>query len=226
MLIDPENLRDLLAALGIIGAAILLWALLTASPAQAQLAVSDAPVEAATADMDQVQEPGILQQDTLSATSLTTGGGGGLFSPFGSTLATWSANLNQGINDPVSLVSWMPGWYPLPPNAAQVAAAVTQLTLNTCAGAIAVANAQTKNFANEDAQLAQIEAHSSQATAMLQATQANTEAILALNQQVQMQRQLEATHITLEAVAVGEQLQERAAAGATTETSLLLGEAP
>jgi hypothetical protein len=61
---------------------------------------------------------------------------------------------------------------------------------------------------------------------MLQATQANTEAILALNQQVQMQRQLEATHITLEAVAVGEQLQERAAAGATTETSLLLGEAP
>jgi len=67
MLIDGDNLRALLFALGIIGAAMLLWALLTASPAQAQLAVSDARVEAATADMDQVQEPGILQQDSQLA---------------------------------------------------------------------------------------------------------------------------------------------------------------
>jgi len=67
MLIDGDNLRALLFALGIIGVVMLLWALFTASPAQAQLAVSAAPVAAATANIDQVQEPGILQQDSRLA---------------------------------------------------------------------------------------------------------------------------------------------------------------
>jgi hypothetical protein len=58
MWIDRDNLRALLLALGIIGAALLLRTLLTANPAQAQRAVSDASVAAVTAAMDQVQEPG------------------------------------------------------------------------------------------------------------------------------------------------------------------------
>jgi hypothetical protein len=64
MVIDGDNLRALLFALGIIGVVMLLWALLTASPAQARLAVSAAPV--AVADMNQMQEPGILSRTASS----------------------------------------------------------------------------------------------------------------------------------------------------------------
>ncbi len=223
MLIDGDNLRDLLFALGIIGAALLLWALLFATPARAQLAVSDAPVEASTADMDTVQEPGILAQDTLSATSLTTGGGGGLFTPIGPMLSNWTSNLNQGINDPSALEEVFPGWEPLNPTAAQDAAAITQLALNTYAGAMAICNAQEGDFGNEDAVLSQIEADSSQATAVLQAVQANTEALLAVAQQMQLSRQLQAIQTTMEAVHNSEELNERAQAGATTQESLALG---
>ena len=41
---------------------------------------SDAPVEQNTAGILQ-NTTGILQQDTLTATSVTTGGGGGLYTP-------------------------------------------------------------------------------------------------------------------------------------------------
>jgi hypothetical protein len=205
-------------------------ALLLPASVQAQLVVSDPPVESATtamqqslADIDQIVLPNILTQDTATATSVTTGGGGGLFNPISATLNTWTSNLDQGVNDPGTFATNFPGWYALPPNAAQVAATTSQLALNTYAGAIAVCNAQEQNFANEDAQLGQIEADSSQATALLQAVQALTESVLVLNQQVQMLRQLEATCTTVEAVRAGEELNERAAAGATTEMSYLLG---
>jgi conjugal transfer/entry exclusion protein len=141
-------------------------------------------------------------------------------------LTTLASNLDQGINDPGAFVLWLPGWQTLPPDAAQTAAQVSQLTLNTYAGAIAIANAQTANFSNEDAHLAQIEADSSQSTAALQAIQANTEAQLAVAQQIQLMRQLQATQLVMEAVRNGEELNERSQAGATIATSLDLGVLP
>ena len=58
--------KEVLAA--VVLAATAAWA----PSAWAQLAVSDAPVETATADMDQKQFPALITQDTNTATSLTT----------------------------------------------------------------------------------------------------------------------------------------------------------
>lgn len=216
--INFENVRDAFFATML---GLLVW-LFLAGIGHAQIAVSDPPVEGSTAQaaqtLDQMLPP--VQQ---TAASLTTGGGGGLFAPLNGTLATWTANLNQGINDPGTLQTNFPGWQALTPNAAQTAQQVAQLALNTYTGALAICNAQEQDFANEDAALGQIEGDSSQSTAALQAIQANTEALLAIAQQIQMLRQLQATSISIEVVKASEELNERAAAGATTETSLLLG---
>src|SRR5216683_3084350 len=91
MPIDKQNLRDLLTALGIIGAAMLFYSLLFARPAHA-FVVSDPPVEAntgkiavsaaeTTAGIQQAnQTPSQdLEQNTLTAKAVVTGGGAGAF---------------------------------------------------------------------------------------------------------------------------------------------------
>src|SRR6266567_4815729 len=80
---DRNNLRGLLAALAIIGAATLVYSLLFATPAHAQLAVSDAPTETNTgkiaSDLSTTNSTlgNILTQDTSTARSVTTGGAAG-----------------------------------------------------------------------------------------------------------------------------------------------------
>src|SRR5216683_1669701 len=83
MPIDRDNLRDLLTALGIIGAAMLAYWLLLATPAHAQIAVTDPPVETATAqtasELNATNKTLAkdLQKNTKTAQPVTTGGGAG-----------------------------------------------------------------------------------------------------------------------------------------------------
>jgi conjugal transfer/entry exclusion protein len=103
---------------------------------------------------------------------------------------------------------------------------MSTVALNTYAGALTAAQQQAQNFPKEDAQLNQIEAASSQSTALLQALQANTEAQLAVVQQIQRERELLIALINMQAVHYAEDLDERGQAAATTAMALNLGVAP
>jgi conjugal transfer/entry exclusion protein len=167
-----------------------------------------------------------LQQETATALSLHTGGGAGLWQSQANYLASLTNNLRHGINDPQLFAANFPGWVALPPNATQISKQVAAGALATYAGALGAAQQQAGGFQNEDSQLAAIENGNQSATAMLQAIQLNTEAQLAVAQQIQLLRQLVITQITLEATKAGEELNERAQAQATVAKSANLGVEP
>jgi len=218
-----DNFKPVAAALAIVGAALLACPIFP-SKAHAQLAVTDPPVEAATADMDTVQEPGILAQDTATATSVTTGGGGGQYQPNTQYIASLDQQLFSGINAQ-NFASWFPGWVALPPDSTDtIAIPLTNALLTTYGQALAVAQSQAGELAGEN--LSNIETISTNATAVLQAIQANTEAQLQTAQEVQYLRQLVATLITVEATKAGAELNERAREEATDAMSFNLGIVP
>ena len=227
--LDIHNVRAAVLAAAIAISAIVLF---DVAVAHAQIAVEDAPTEANTSGtwkaVDALGKTAIDidRQDTVTATSVTTGGGGGWWHPQAAYLASLTANLDQGVDTPGSFVTNFPGWQSLPPYAVGVAERMSTLALNTYAGALTAAQQQAQNFPNEDAALSQIEAASSQSTALLQSNQALTEAVLALVQQQQLTRQLLIDLINLEAVKAGEELDERGQAAATTAQSLNFGIAP
>ena len=103
---------------------------------------------------------------------------------------------------------------------------VTTLDHGTYAGALSAAQQQAAGFSNEDSQLAAIETGNQNATAVLQAIQVNTEAELAVAQQIQLLRQLVVIQVTLEATKAGEELNERTQAQATAAKSANLGMDP
>jgi len=225
-MLDRDNLKAVAAALAIVGAA-----LLALSQAHAQLppigggqavitipgsVESDAPVEQNTA--------GILQEDTITATSVTTGGGGGQYQPNTQYIASLDQSLFSGINSQ-NFAQWFPGWQALPPDSTDtIAIPLTNALLTTYGQALALAQSQAQELEGEN--FSNIEAISSNATAVLQAIQANTEAQLQTAQEIQYLRQLVATLITVEATKAGEELNERAQEEATDATSFNLGLAP
>jgi hypothetical protein len=232
MPIDRDNLRDLLAAVGIIGVAMLTYWLLFATPAHAQIAVTDPPVETATADTASelkatnktlAQD---VQENTQTAQSVTTGGGAGAWQSNTGYLASLAGNLSSGVNSAGLFNTNFPGWLALPPNSTQLSKQVSAISLRTYAGALAAAQQQAGGFAAEDSHLSGIEQTNQSITTVLQGQQLIVEAILALCQQVQLERQLLVTQITLEATKAGEQLNERAQQQATIATSDNLGVHP
>ena len=192
--------------------------LLIAAPARAQfggLTVFDPAMYG-----QQTQQ---LQAEGLTASALTTPGGAGLWQSNAGYLASLASNLNGGINSPQLFAGNFPGWMALPPNATQLSKQVSAITLKTYAGALSAAQQQAAGFPNEDSQLAAIETGNQNATAVLQAIQVNTEAQLAVAQQIQLLRQLVVIQVTLEATKAGEELNERAQAQATAAKSANLG---
>ena len=127
-MVNRDNLKDVAAALAMVSAAILVWSLVFPARAYAQLAVSDAPVEAATADMDQNELPNILSRDTATATSVTTGGGGGLYTP--ANLSGPGNQLFSGINTQ-NFDTEFPGWTPLLQDSTTHAIDITTHVLTT-----------------------------------------------------------------------------------------------
>jgi hypothetical protein len=67
--IDPGNLRDLLTALGIVAAALLLWWLLTATPAHAQFSATiiTAPGSMTPDQQTEQNSANLLTQNTFVA---------------------------------------------------------------------------------------------------------------------------------------------------------------
>jgi hypothetical protein len=184
---------------------------------------SDAPVEQNTAGILQ-NTTGILQQDTLTTTSVTTGGGSGIYTPNAQFIASLDQGLFSGINSQ-DFNTWFPGWFALPANSTDtVAIPMTTTVLTTYGNALAVAQNQEQELAGED--FSNIEADSANATAVLQSIQAHTEAQLQTAQEIQYLRQLVAALLTVESTKAGEELNERAQGEATTAMSFNGGIAP
>jgi hypothetical protein len=167
-----------------------------------------------------------LKAEGLTARALTTPGGAGLWQSNAGYLASLASNLNGGINSPQLFAGNFLGWVALPPNATQLSKQISGVTLKTYAGALSAEQQQAAGFSNEDSQLAAIETGNQNATAVLQAIQVNTEAELAVAQQIQLLRQLVVIHVTLEATKAGEELNERTQAQATAAKSANLGMDP
>jgi hypothetical protein len=220
--LNAQNVRDALIAVTVGLLALFVFGVATG---HAQISVTDPPVETATAQSAQTLNQ-ILPLDQQIETSVTTGGGAGLWQPQANYLANLNANLDQGVDTPAAFVANFPGWQALPAYAVAVAQQMSSLSLNTYAGALTAAQQQVAGFPTEDSQLAGIEQLNQGTNTVLQGQQLIVEAILALCQQVQRQRQLTAAQITMQAVHYAEELQERSAAEATTAMALNFGVAP
>jgi hypothetical protein len=214
---------------------IALLLIFNAAPAFAQFGgslVSDPPVEQSTAqtanELNQTNSK--LQQDvtvnTQTAASLTTPGDTGLFQGVSGFLDTLDGNFNGTINSAQVFSALFPGWVPLPADAIPQGATITTKALATYNAALTAAQTQAAGFDAEETHLGSIEAANLKSTGLLQAVQINTEAQLAVAQQVQMLRQLEVSHITLEATKAGEELNERAQTEATSAQAANLGASP
>ena len=226
------NSRGLLAAPAIIGATTLVYSLLFATPALAQLAVSDVPTETNTgkiaSDLSTTNSTlgNILTQDTSTAKSVTTGGGAGAWQSNAGYLNSLAANLNNGISSPSVFNANFPGWLALPFNSTQLSKQVSAISLKTYAGALVAVRQQVNGFAAEDSHLSGIEQTNQSVTTVLQGQQMIVEAILALCQQVQLERQLLVTQVTLEATKAGEEAQRASQQQATLAQSNNLGVTP
>jgi hypothetical protein len=181
---------------------------ISTAPAFGQIAVTDPPVETATA---------------LAATSLTTPGGAGLFRAQAPYLNSLMQLMTTGVADAQTFAGLYPGWVDFGPDAAGLAARITQSTLQSYSNAISVAQSQAGDFNAEDSQFAQLEGCNAQAAAMgvLAAIQCGNEIGLVEAQQTQMLRQLVITLIMLESTHYGEALNNTAQAGANLQASLL-----
>jgi conjugal transfer/entry exclusion protein len=211
-------------------AAILMVLALWAKPARAQLVVSDGPVETNTtiiastlSGVSSQQLPAIIAQDTLTAQSLTTPGGAGRFQSQLSYLNSLMETMGSGIANAQIFAATYPGWIDFGANAAATAAKITNQTLTSYADAISVAQAQAANFSREDAHFQALEACNAASVSVLQAIQCGNEINLAAAQQTQQLRQLEITHIMVDAVHFGEKLNEDAQLGANAQTYFLTG---
>jgi hypothetical protein len=208
-------------------AAALLYLVLYTTLASAQLAVSDAPVEANTTAMvaqltaANSQLVNILTQDAATATSVTAAGGAGRYQSQDAFLSRLMQTLAGGVADANTFATLFPGWMDFGPDAALMAAQITNSTLTTYADAITVAQSQAADFSAEDAQFAHLEACNAASIGVLQAIQCGNEIQLAAAQQTQLLRQLEITRLIVDAVHDGEELNEKSQFGANAEVSQL-----
>ena len=113
--------------------------------------------------------------------------------------------------------------YTVPKNPDQQEAANIAITLNTLNGTLADAQSQAQNFANEQAQFAQLEGMNRTATGRLQAIQVSNEIALQQAQQIQMLRQLVVAMINAQNVTAANAINRQAAEDASTQQWLTAG---
>jgi hypothetical protein len=159
---------------------------------------------------------GILQQDSAIATSVTTGGGAGNYTPIGGYIANLNQQLFSGVNNQ-NFSANFPGWVPLPDKSTLTAEALVKTTLTTYQASIALAQSQEQELEGEN--FTAIEQAAANTTNVLTALQALTDATLQVAQEVQYERQLMATLITVESTQAAERLSVKAQEEATSETS-------
>jgi hypothetical protein len=163
------------------------------------------------------------KETTITATSVTTGGGAGIYKSNSAYISNLNSTQLSGINTG-NFAANFPGWATLPPNSAATAQAVSGLTLTTYASALANAQSQMSELAAES--FSGIEQENSSALALLYAVQLNTEVGLEVVNQLRLVRQLLADLVVVEAVNHAEQLNERAREQATNATQFNLGLPP
>lgn len=159
---------------------------------------------------------GILQQDSTIATSVTTGGGAGNYTPIGGYIANLNQQLFSGVNNQ-NFAGNFPGWVPLPDTSTLTAEALVKTTLTTYQASIALAQSQEQELEAEN--FTAIEQTAANTTNVLTALQALTDATLQVAQEVQYERQLMATLITVESTQAAQRLSAKAQEEATSETS-------
>jgi hypothetical protein len=159
---------------------------------------------------------GILQQDSAIATSVTTGGGAGNYTPISGYIGNLNQQLFSGINNQ-NFSSNFPGWVPLPDTSTLTAKALVKTTLTTYQASIALAQSQEQELEAEN--FTAIEQAAANTTNVLTALQALTDATLQVAQEVQYERQLMATLITVESTQAAQRLSAKAQEEATSETS-------
>jgi len=113
--------------------------------------------------------------------------------------------------------------YSVPKNPDQQEAANIATTLNTLNGTLADAQSQAQNFANEQAQFAQLEGMNRTATGRLQAIQVGNEIALQQAQQIQMLRQLVVAMINAQNVTAANAVNRQAAEDASAQQWLTAG---
>ena len=113
--------------------------------------------------------------------------------------------------------------YAVPQNPDRQEAQNIATTLNTLNGTLADAQGQAQNFANEQAEFAQLETMNKTATGRLQAIQVGNEIALQQAQQVQMLRQLVVAMINAQNVVAANQVNREAAEDASTQQWLTAG---
>jgi hypothetical protein len=210
--------------------------LVIAPPAHAILGagdlVSDPPVEEATAAIQ--AELGITNttlaaiqtSDALTAASVTTPGDPGLYQGVAQYLDGLDSLLTGAGVSAASMAVLFPGWVPLLPDAIPEASTIAATGLATYEAAVQVAQNQAADFDAESTYFASIERANVASTSLLGATQINTEAVMAVATQLQMLRQLEIVHITIDAMHHGEELNEKAQQEATDAQTFNFGVSP
>ncbi len=113
--------------------------------------------------------------------------------------------------------------YAVPQNPDQQEAQNIATTLNTLNGTLADAQGQAQNFANEQAQFAELEGMNRTAVGRLQAIQVGNEIALQQAQQIQMLRQLVVAMINAQNVAAANRVNAQAAEDASVQRWLSAG---
>ena len=215
-----DRIQHVAAVALLMGAAALAWP----RTAHAQLGASavitvpgsvtsDQAAESSLADIDTVQLPAILQQDTTTATSLTTPGGSGFYTPTTSLISGMDRQLFAQINSQ-DAATFFPGFQPLPNYTIPALKAISSAALQTYASALASAQSQDAELTGEN--FSGIEKTSAGTTYTLTALQANTEAALQVASELQYVRQLLITLIEIEATKASEEMNERSQQVATS----------
>jgi len=181
----------------------------------------------------QLQE---LQQQTAAVTNLaqqlqlmvqnTTGGGAGVWQSDQNLLTNLGDLINQqeGLSYTVQNVGQQfqqlyPGFATATTNGAQSPQATVDTTLNTLNGALASAQSQANNFANEQTALQSLELKNQTAVGNLQAVQVSNEIALAQVQQIQLLRQLVMAQMNAQNVAAASQVNNQAQSALAAEAT-------
>jgi hypothetical protein len=185
--------------------------------------VTDTLAEYSLMDIDTVQLPSVLQQETTTATSLTTPGGGGVYTPNAALISSLDQQLFAQVNSQTA-GALFPGFQALPSATLASLQSISTGTLQTYAAALAAAQSQDAELKGES--FAGIENTSAGTTYALTAIQANTEAALQVASELQYVRQLLITLIEIEATKASEEMNERSQEIATTSTHFNGGTTP
>ena len=207
----------------VVGLLALTASLVTPLPAQAVLGVGDTVFDPTMYATQLLQ----LQQATATVTNLaqqlqyavknTTRGGAGVWQSNQALLTNLGEIINQqeGLSYTVQGLSQQfqqlyPGFATATTSGAQSPQATVDTTLNTLNGALASAQSQANNFANEQTALQSLELKNQTAVGNLQAVQVSNEIALAQVQQIQLLRQLVMAQMNAQNVAAASQINTQA----------------